>query len=487
MYKSKLHRITIIIGLILGLCGITACSKTAPSQPVVQQGGFVKIAPGAYDSIDTAVVIAKKEEEKTITFYNLKKQRNYTLNYDGITKLMDKYGSLISVGQLQEGEVVDLQFLKDEKLLVSLMVSPEIWSLNEISRYELNIESGIIKFMNEDYVFDESTVVFSDGKQADLSAISNLDKLTIKGKGQTVYSITVETGHGYLSLENDDYLVGGWIEVGQKVIQKIEEDMVLEVPEGTHSVYLSHSGIEGVKEVKIKRNEETLLDVGDLKKEELIKYGTITITVEPEGAAVYIDGNRVDVSKIIRASYGLHQIMAKADGYDTLTQYIRVNENGTKAAITLDKETVRTVSNNSIVSNFNKNSSTNTVSANDTDKTVSSNTTDKTVSANSTESDTNEEGESVSENSVKSKESSSDGSASTGYKVTIESPIGVDLYVDERYVGVTPVSFEKEPGSHEIAIRKPGYVTRIYTIEVDDEKEDISFSFSDLKLMEGME
>lgn len=483
MYKSKLHRITIIIGLILGLCGITACSKPASSQPVVQQGGFVKIAPGAYDSIDTAVVIAKKEEEKTITFYNLRKQRNYTLNYDGITKFMDKYGSLISVGQLQEGEVVELQFLKDEKLLASLMVSPEIWSLDEISKYELNMESGIIKFMNEDYVFDENTVVFSDSEQADLSAISNLDKLTIKGKGNTIYSITVETGHGYLSLENDDYLVGGWIEVGQKVIQKIEEDMVLEVPEGTHSVYLSHSGIEGVKEVKIKRNEETLLDVGDLKKEELIKYGTITITVDPEGAAVYVDGNRVDVSKIIRATYGLHQIMAKADGYDTLTKYIRVNENGTKVAITLDKETVRTVSNNSVVSNFNQNSSTNTVSANDADKTVSSNTTDKTVSANSTDA----ESESVSENSVKSKESSSDGAASTGYKVTIESPIGVDLYVDERYVGVTPMSFEKEPGSHQIAIRKPGYVTRIYTIEVNDEKEDISFSFSDLKLMEGMQ
>jgi hypothetical protein len=31
-----------------------------------------------------------------------------------------------------------------------------------------------------------------------------------------------------------------------------------------------------------------------------------------------------------------------------------------------------------------------------------------------------------------------------------------------------------------ISIRKTGYVTRSYTIDVDDEEKDISFSFSDL-------
>ena len=41
------------------------------SQP---QTGFVKIAPGAYDSADTAIVIAKQEKQKKITFLNLKKQ-----------------------------------------------------------------------------------------------------------------------------------------------------------------------------------------------------------------------------------------------------------------------------------------------------------------------------------------------------------------------------------------------------------------------------
>ena len=457
MYKSRLHKITIIIGIILSLSAMTACSHPQVSEPVQEQGGFIKIAPGAYDSADTAIVVGKQEKQKKITFLNLKKQKKYTLNYDGITKFADKYGSQISVGQLDEGEVVDVQFLKDEKLLTSLSVSSDVWTLNDVSKFELDLKQGRIKVMNEEYTVDETTVVFSGSEPAELLDINSQDILCIKGKGSSIYSITIETGHGYLRLENEDYFIDGWIEVGQKIIQKIEEDMLLVVPEGTYSVYLSNYGIEGTKEVEIKRNQETLLDVGDLKKEDLIKYGNLIITVDPATAEVYIDGNRTDIRRTIKATYGLHQIMAKAEGYDTVIQYIRVNEEGANIAITLDEETNK---NNSVSSNNvndkNKNSAT------EKKETPESTTTNTTVSGN---------------NAVSS-------GTTTGYKVTIESPNGAEVYVDGNYVGIIPVSFAKKSGNHEITIRKTGYRTRTYTIDVDEENKDISYSFSDLTPME---
>lgn len=457
MYKSRLHKITIITGIILSLSAMTACSQPQISEPVQEQGGFIKIAPGAYDSADTAIVVGKQEKQKKITFLNLKKQKKYTLNYDGITKFADKYGSQISVGQLDEGEVVDVQFLKDEKLLTSLSVSSDVWTLNDVSKYELDLKQGRIKVMNEEYTVDETTVVFSGSEPAELLDINSQDILCIKGKGSSIYSITIETGHGYLRLENEDYFIDGWIEVGQKIIQKIEEDMLLVVPEGSYSVYLSNYGIEGTKEVEIKRNQETLLDVGDLKKEDLIKYGSLIITVDPATAEVYIDGNRADIRRTIKATYGLHQIMAKAEGYDTVIQYIRVNEEGANIAITLDEETNK---NNSVSSNNvndkNKNSAT------EKKETPESTTTNTTVSGN---------------NAVSS-------GTTTGYKVTIESPNGAEVYVDGNYVGIIPVSFAKKSGNHEITIRKTGYLTRTYTIDVDEENKDISYSFSDLTPME---
>lgn len=479
MYKSKLHKFTVIGCMLLCFLALAGCGTkkqeaTTQSQP---QGGFVKIAPGAYDSADTAIVVVKQEKQNKITFLNLKKKKKYTLNYDGITKFMDKYGNQIAISQLQEGEMVDLQFLKDEKLLTSLTVSDRIWTLNDISKFELDLSAGRMKIMDEYYVLDETTVVLSEGEQVEFLDIHAQDILQIKGEDHNIYSITIQKGHGYLRLENAEYFYGGWIEVGQKIIHKIEEDMLLTVPEGKYDVYVSHSGIEGTKEVSIKRNEETLLDVSDLKKEDLIKYGNLIITTDPSSAEVYIDGKMVDTARIIKVSYGLHQVMAKAEGYDTIIQYIRVKDSSANIAISLDEETVRMVSDNSVSSTTNTTedtTSSNTTSGNTSDSTVSDNSTDN--QNNTSSSDTTSENE---DNTVSGNDTS--GSASTtGYKVNIEAPVDAEVYVDGNYVGITPTSFSKKSGTHEVTIRKSGYKTRSYTINVDDEDKDISFSFSDL-------
>ena len=464
-----------IFCLFLCMAMLVACVspkvEKTDSQP---QTGFVKIAPGAYDSADTAIVIAKQEKQKKITFLNLEKKKNYTLNYDGITKFMDKYGTQISVSQLQEGEMVDIQFLKDEKLLSNLMVSSAIWTLNDVSKFELDLAAGKMKIMNEYYTLEDSSVVLSGGKQVEFLDIHAQDILQIKGMDHKIYSITIQEGHGYLRLENAEYFYGGWIEVGQKVIQKIEEDMLLVVPEGSYEVYLSHNGMAGTKEVEIKRNQETLLDVGDLKKEDLIKYGNLVITTDPANAEVLIDGKTVDTSRIVKASYGLHQIMAKAEGYDTVIQYIRVTEENANVAITLDEETEHSVSLNSTTNSDtsqNNNVNNDTTSGN----TGNSNAENSSNTANGDNSNKN----SNSENTASGNDTTVN-SGTKGYKVSIEAPDGAEVYVDGNYIGIIPISFAKKAGTHEIIVRKSGYQTRSYTIQVDDADEDIGYSFSEL-------
>ena len=253
----------------------------------------------------------------------------------------------------------------------------------------MDLSAGRMKIMDEYYTLDETTIVLSEGKQVEFLDIHSQDILQIKGEDHNIYSITIQKGHGYLRLENAEYFYGGWIEVGQKIIHKIEEGMLLTIPEGNYEVYVSHSGIEGTKEVSIKRNEETLLDVSDLKKEDLIKYGNLIITTDPSSAEVYIDGKIVDTARIIKVSYGLHQIMVKAEGYDTIIQYIRVKDSSANIAISLDEETVRTLSDNSVNSTTNTTGSNATVSGNTSENknnTTSGNTSENknnTVSGNS--------------------------------------------------------------------------------------------------------
>ena len=510
------------IGLLL-LAAVTAFSLSACTQQFtqetgnIQQGGFIKLAPGAYDSADTAVVISKQEKQKTITFFNLIKNKNYTLNYDGLSHFYDKYGSAISVSQLKEGEMVEINFLKENKLLTDVKVSNNVWSMDNVSKFEMDLANGKLNIMNKDYNVDKNTVIISGGKRAELMDINSQDTLRVIGKDLTIYSIIVEKGHGYLRLANEEYFIGGWIEVGQKLIQKIEKNMLMAVPEGSYTVHLSHSGIEGTKEVVIERDKETKLDVGDLRKEDMIKYGTLIFTIEPSDAQVYLDGKSVDITRSVKTEYGLHQIMAKAEGYETVIQYIRVAESSANVAIALDEAKERTEKSETSVSG-NTTSSVTTPTDNSTQTTPSTETNSNTNTSSDSEkkntetnsntntssdsekknteteekkendtvssNDTDSSNDTVSSNDTDSSDDTVSGSSTTEYKVTIEAPEDAEIYVDGTYVGIVPASFSKKAGSHVVTVRKTGYMTRSYTIEVDGEDKDISYSFSDLTPIE---
>ena len=63
----------------------------------------------------------------------------------------------------------------------------------------------------------------------------------------------------------------------------------------------------------------------------------------------------------------------------------------------------------------------------------------------------------------------------------VESPAGVEVFVDGMYIGITPTSSIKpEAGSHVITLSKNGYVTRSYTISVPGDERDVTLSFSEL-------
>ena len=151
-----------------------------------------------------------------------------------------------------------------------------------------------------------------------------------------IYGINVEKGHGYLRLQNEDYFVNGWIDVGDSVIRKVSQDMLLVVPEGTHTVTVSNRGSSATQEITFARNEEMAWDLGDVEIT-VVQKGTVIFTLTPATAKVFIDGREVNVSKPVEIEYGLHQMRITADGYDTVAQYIRVAEPSASVAVELEK------------------------------------------------------------------------------------------------------------------------------------------------------
>lgn len=458
MSLSKIlhNRIWIIMWMLTGILFLASCGKQEIDKPVISDTGFIPARAGMYDCADTAVVTAIDRQDKTITFFNLIVERYYTLNYDGTSKIADKYNSSMSMEQIMPGDIVDVTFLKSKKLLNSMKLSEQAWTLSDVTRFEIKQDKNEITIASDIFQYTDNILVLSDEPDAQIIDINQCDRLAMQGIGNTVYSITVSRGHGYLRLKNDEYFLGGWIEVGQEIIRTISPDMLLVVPEGSYDVLLSAQGVSGSKKITVKRNKETELDIGDLKGEDIKKYGNLIFSVTPYSAEVYIDGEEIDISKPFKAEYGIHQMMARAEGYQTVTQYIKVGQDNATIQVTLEKQgekKAETVSSNTVPSP--------SVSVTPTPTITPTPTPTPAITPTS----------SVSANTAVS---------TTGYKVTIDAPADVEIYVDGNYVGISPVSFSKVEGLHVITLRKNGYATRSYTISVDGEKKDAGFSFSDL-------
>lgn len=386
--------------------------------------GFILTGPDSFDSADTALLVNKDKEENTVTFLNLELGRRYTLSYDGTTRLYDKYGESVSMDQLPKGSIVDVTFLKSKKHLTTMQLSDKAWKYENVERYEINTVRGEVSIGSEVYKLSPNTQYLSGGRDIELMDLNPTDIVSFQGLDSTVLSVTVEKGHGYLRLVNDTNFVGGWIEIGQTQIQRITEDMLLVVAEGSYQVNISHNGGGGIKNEIINRNEETTLDIGDLVIPEPEK-GMVIFTLSPSSAEVYIDGVKTSIAEPVTLEYGIHQLIAKTDGYKSVTQYIRVNQESVGVNVVLDP--IR-----------------------------------------------DEEEEESSESSTESE------TTTDYYKVYIDAPEQAEVYLDGNYVGISPCSFKKVAGSHVITLRKNGYQTRSYTVQIDDEEKDISYSFVDL-------
>ena len=422
-----------IFFLVAVLCiWLTACagpfrmiSGNESGQPSADKDtdtGFVVTGPDSYDSADTAILVGRDEEKNTATFLNLELGKRYTLSIDGTTGFYDKYGESISLDQVEIGDIVDVTFLKSKKHLTTLQLSPAAWSYEDVERYEIHPVRGEISIGSDIYKLTSNTQYLSEGRSMDSMDLNASDVLSFQGIGSQILSVRVEKGHGYLRLANDENFVGGWIEIGQTQIRRITEDMLLLVPEGNYQVNISNKGGGGIKSVTINRNQETTLDIGDLEIPEP-QYGMVLFSLSPSSAELYIDGEKVDPSGPVDLIYGIHQLIARAEGYQSVTQYIRVAQESAGINVVLEHN--------------------------------------------------------ESEEEEESKESPED-TLTDYYKVYVNAPEGVEVYVDGNYVGISPCSFRKNAGVRVITLRKSYYETRSYTVQVDDEEKDMSLSFADL-------
>ncbi len=439
-------------------------------------------APSQDEGIQ-GILLGINEDDKLLDFQDIDDKKIYSIPYDEGIKLMSRHGSMMTMAELEKGEIYKLYYTRSIKKLTGLQVSDSIWTYTDVNRFSFDEHKKIMTIGDEAYKFTKELKIYSLGNEAQIMDITEMDTLTVRGRDKEVLSVVVDKGHGYVRVLNDAYFIGGWIEIGQDIIKPVTEDMLIPVGEGDYLVKVTNRGYAGEEEVTIKRDRETNLDLSKIEIEE-VAIGHIQFRINPDYARLYIDDEITEFEERVPLEYGIHAIRVECAGYDTIRSNIKVGSEYAEIDITMDEEDEdedKDKQGSSTASSSEKTAD--TVSRTDhavSSNTVSSGNAKSTVSRNSSAGATDKYG-TVSSNETAT---SSSGTASTvisgDKKILIEQPAGVMVYIDGAYVGVAPVSTQKVTGTHVITLSREGCQTKSYTVNISSEGGDVTFSFSAL-------
>lgn len=455
MKKAIVPIMTIILLTFLGCYLITAEYLKNRVNPEIGETADDGELEEKLTNADTVILFEKDAENRLLTLRLVTGGKEQELSYDGTTAILGRYGDSLSMAQLEVGEILDVVYSTHSRKLNSIQISANTWTNTGITNFSFDEKKKAMQIGQEQYQFTDDLVIFSDGEPAKLMDITELDTLTVKGYNRKVCSILIEKGHGYLRLLNDAYFVGGWIEVGQAVIKPITAEMLLPVPEGNYTVRLTNKGYAGQKDVKIIRDQETEIDLSEIDIEE-VAIGHIAFDIIPDYAQLYIDGDMTDFTERVPLEFGIHQIRVELLGYQTVETNIKVGSEFANIEIELEEE------------------------AEEAESASSSSPTRSSSSDKRTDSFSSSSDNSYSSSSAASTSSSSMTVLSENKKMYVEGPAGAEVYLDGNYIGIAPISTAKVTGSHVITLSKAGYQTKSYTVNIDNDGNDVTFAFSEL-------
>ncbi len=427
-----------------------------------------------------AILLETDTQGRTMTLQDIVTEKIYELPYEDSLVIESLHGDIMSLAQVTPGQIFRISYSSGSRKLTGLKMSDIVWTYTDVTRFSFDERRKVMTIADDAYKFTDGLKIFSQGKQAEIMDVTQMDKLTVRGIDKQILSVTVDKGHGYLRILNDAYFVGGWIEIGQDIIKPITEDMLIPVGEGDYLVRVTNRGYAGEKNISITRDTETDMDLSKIEIEE-VAIGHILFKISPDYARLYIDDEMTEFEERVPLEFGVHALRVECAGYNTIRSNIKVGSDYAEIEITMDEE--ESVSQDKTGSSFvtPPTDTANTASStNDADNSGSSSTTAADVNGSSSETAQNTDTASSSSDKTESSSGSTTNVISAEKKIYVEQPAGTEIYLDGNYIGVAPVSTAKVTGTHVLTLSREGYKTRSYTVNIANDGNDVTFSFSEL-------
>lgn len=316
MKKINLLLTILLISLFFVGCGESSTNQTT-KEATKEEITIEESDPLVF----SGTLVSKDLNSNVLTFIDVQSDEEMKLFYSGGVDLKNQYGKIISIGQVELGQIFEVEYQEEPAKIQTMTLSSESFELKNIQKFSWNKEKKSIEIAGEIYKYSDAVFLTGSKGTLSFSELDSKDVITARGINGKVCSIVVEQAHGFLVLENYDTYIGGMISIGKESFS-VEEDMKLSIAEGTYEMVISKGDHSGSKKVVISPYEETKVNLSDIQ---ILpnKTGVVKVKVQVEGAKVWIDGKTVDIEEEIALSYGKHQIKITREGYenfnDTLT------------------------------------------------------------------------------------------------------------------------------------------------------------------------
>ena len=436
----------VFIIFLMVLMVFTSCSARKRTRTNVNVTRTSKIQDEKTHTM-TGVIVNVDRELGQVTVRELESDVDTILDYNAVSEIIDKYGVQITGDELKNGQIMAVTYNTENSKVVSMNIPKEVWEYQEVDKFSFDGEEKSLSLAGRKYQYTDWTYFSSLDGKIQMMELDDSDIITARGIGTKVYSVTRTQGHGYIRLVNYSYFTGGTVNVGNKVILPVTENMLIVAGEGSYRVTLSKGSTKAVKNAVVKDGAETKLDFSEYKTE-VKNAGSVTFNIEPYGADLYINGSAVDYSSPVALNYGEYNIKVEMTGYTTYTGVLDVERAGDTVYINLIEVNASVGSQAAAPKPSAKAGSSKKDDGSGNNDKDDDNVTTKKIDSNHT--------------------------------ITVSAPDGAEVYLDNVYKGLAPCTFTKVIGSQTITLSKPGYQTKSYSVDVLDDNKNVKLGFSEL-------
>ncbi len=433
-YLKMLAKKTLSVFVVLALAmSAVGCGGSKKGSSTIIPGSSILPAPKkditevptntSNEIVIKGVLKRIDSENKKMYFLDVNTGTDYEVPYTGGTDIKTKYDTIIAAVNLEIGSIYDVTCDK-KGTADKIYGAKDAWKRSNVSGIAVNESSKTITSGPNDFSYSSNAVVMSAGEVISIAEVVKLDNVSLVGIDDTIYSIIVEQGHGYIEFTGTDLFEGGYASLGNSHFLEVTKGMLVTAPVGTYDVEVQKGNLVARKEVMVSEGQQVTVDFSDTQAPST-KTGAVNFKITPSNAVMTIDGVEVDYSRPVTLSYGPHRITLVANHYEEYAETIIVNNTYyTKVIDMVAKD---------------------------------SSSTTKTTAASKTQ----------------------------NYAVKVTAPVGAVLYVDSVYVGIVPCTFKKRAGNRIITLSKSGFKTVSYTISISDSEGDVTYAFPDMQAENG--